>query len=100
MSISGEAADLSPAAPEPKHKPPLLTLTSIVKGATSVCKEKERKGKGFGHVFPCLSSGFDPFWALIQKLIRRKVQPSITLKEKKKMAHPSEERQTVSDMGC
>lgn len=51
--------------------------------------------------FPAsLSSGFDPFWALIQKLIRRKVQPSITLKEKKKMAHPSEERQTVSDMGC
>lgn len=46
------------------------------------------------------SNGFDPFWALVQKLIKRKVQPSITLKEREKMAHPSGERQTVSDTGC
>lgn len=30
------------------------------------------------------SNGFDLFWALVQKLIKRKVQPSIPLKERKK----------------
>lgn len=53
MSISGKLADGSPTAPEPKHQSPLLTLTSIVKGAASVCKEK--RDKGLGHVFPRLS---------------------------------------------
>lgn len=48
LSISGKLADGSPAAPEPKHQPPLWTLTSTVKGATSVCKEKERKRQRFG----------------------------------------------------
>lgn len=41
MSVSGKLADRSSAAPEAKHPAPLLTLTSIMKGATSVCKEKE-----------------------------------------------------------
>lgn len=33
---------------------------------------------------PPTLSVFDPFWAVIQKLIKRKVQPSISLKERKK----------------
>lgn len=52
MSITSKLADGSPTAPGPKHQPSLLTLTSIVEGATSVCKEKETK---VWVVFPCLS---------------------------------------------
>lgn len=51
-SITGKPADGSPSTPEAKDRVRLLTLTSIIKGATSACKEKEKKGKGLGHVSP------------------------------------------------
>lgn len=53
--ITGKTAHRSPAAPEANRWAPLLILTSIMKGATSVCKKKEKKGKGLGHVSHCPS---------------------------------------------
>jgi len=55
-----------------------------MEGATSVCKEKEKKGKGLGHVpqpLPPVALIQFGFWP--KKLFKRKEQPSITLKERK-----------------